>query len=86
MNDSQKTVFGVAAVALLIAILFFIPWRMEPSGELAWAPIYRQPMSEARSYATDLHDTALVYESGEIAVGAFALEILANLPPVGLPF
>lgn len=76
MNERQRTVLGVAVIALIVVILFFVPWRIESTDEIKWAPAYRQPVASVRSYKSDLHDTHFAYEDGEIALGVFALQIL----------
>lgn len=75
MNDRQRTVVGIVAVALIIAALFFVPWRTAPEGEVAWAPVYRSPISQVRSYASELHDTDLRYGEGHVAFGLLVLEL-----------
>ncbi len=77
MNDRQRTVLGVAVMALIVATLFFVPWRIESTDEIKWAPAYRSPVSSVRSYSTELHDTSYAYNDGEIAVGIYVLQILA---------
>lgn len=77
MNDIQRTVLGIAVMALIVVILFFVPWRIEPEDEIKWAPAYRQPVSSVRSYASELHDTSYAYKDGRIAVGVLVMQILA---------
>lgn len=75
MNDHQRTVVAIAVVLLLIAPMFFVPWRTGPESELQFAPIYRPPVSHVRSYASELHDTRYAYDEGSIAVDLLALEM-----------
>lgn len=70
---------ATTAVALIITTIFFVPWRAGPSGEIKWAPVYRQPMSYVRSYDDTYSrqgNSRLSYEDGEVALGILALEIV----------
>ena len=79
MNEAQRTVLAVAVVALIIATVFYVPWRVQPTEEIKWAPIYRQPVSYVRSY-NDAYSqegsSRFSYDDGEVAVGILALEIV----------
>ncbi len=44
MNEKQRAVAGTTAIALIVAALFYIPWKIESSGDLKWAPFYRGPV------------------------------------------
>jgi hypothetical protein len=50
MNQLQTGILGTAVVALLVAGLFFIPWRVDETNELAWAPFYRNPVEFEAAY------------------------------------
>ncbi len=43
MNHTQRGIAGTVAIALIVAALFYIPWRITSTGDLAWAPFYRNP-------------------------------------------
>ncbi|MBO6575690.1 MAG: hypothetical protein JJ896_11855 [Rhodothermales bacterium] len=44
MNHNQRGALGTAVIAFLIVAVFYIPWQVEPSGDLMWAPFYRGPV------------------------------------------
>lgn len=79
MSERQKFVLGAAAAALIIASMFFVPWRVESSDEITWAPIHRQPISYVRSYDGTYSDQGSSnhrYDEGEIAIDILVLEVL----------
>lgn len=76
MTDKQNLVFAVTTVALLVAALFYIPWRIEPSGTLRWAPAYRPPMMYTVTYEDDVAISRYVYNEGRIAFGVLAFQLL----------
>lgn len=43
-NHNQRGALGTAAIALIAAALFYIPWRVESTGDIAYAPFYRNPV------------------------------------------
>ena len=73
MNKLQQDVLGTTVIALILAVMFFVPWRVE-SGGIEWAPFYREPISWVRSYGGGSY---LTYLEGEVAYGIMALEVLA---------
>lgn len=50
MNHNQRGALATTVIAVFIAAVFYFPWRVEPAGELMWAPFYRGPVvvQEAR--------------------------------------
>ena len=43
MNEKQRAVAGTFAIALIVAALFYIPWRVESAGDLKLAPFTAIP-------------------------------------------
>ncbi len=43
MNHTQRGVLGTTVIALFVVALFYIPWRIESTGNVMWAPFYRNP-------------------------------------------
>lgn len=76
MSQRQRFVLGVVAAAFVLAVMFYVPWRVEPSDKVKWAPIYRQPVSYVRSYEDGRDISRFVYEDGEVAFDIFVLEVL----------
>lgn len=35
---------------MILGTVFLAPWRIEDTGEIAWAPLYRQPAQYSRTY------------------------------------
>lgn len=80
MNDRQNTVVATVVAALILMPLFLIPWRVAPSEEIKWGPIYRPPMSYVRSYddrQSSRGSTRFEYDEAEVATGVLALQVLA---------
>lgn len=76
MNETQRTIRAIAAVAMLLAVLFFVPWRIESSGELKWAPLFRPPVSHSLTYETERPGSRYTYDEAEVALEIYFLEIL----------
>ena len=62
-------------MALIIAALFFVPWRAEYSDELKWAPVYRNPIVVLQTRVGSAIDTQYVEETGERAYGVYLLQL-----------
>lgn len=80
MNDRQNTVVATAIASLFLALVFFCPWRLEPSGEIRWSPVYQPPLSYVRSYDAEYGrqgGTRIEQEDAHIAFDVLALEVLA---------
>lgn len=76
MNEKQRTVVGAVAAALIIAGLFFAPWRHTQTGELTWAPVFRKPASYTGYYQGRESGSAIRYDDATFAAGIFALQLL----------
>ena len=76
MNEKQRTVLATFAAAMLLAVMFFVPWRLASSEEIRWAPLYRPPVTHSLTYETDLPGSRYTYPEAEIALGIYILEIV----------
>gem|GEM_PF-5937139 len=76
MNHNQRGVAGTVAIALLVAALFFIPWRIESNGKLAWAPFYRNPVMQRSISMTEQIDTQFVRLKGRPVWGLYAFQLV----------
>ena len=67
--------------------VFFIPWEIEDTGELKWAPFYRNPIKHTASY-TDEAGTLTTYTrlGGHRAIGVYALQLLVITGIGGIAF
>lgn len=77
MSEKQRLILGLTICAVLLAGLFFMPWRITASDELAWGPIYRPPVSHALSYQHSTPGARYTYETAERALGVYVLQLLA---------
>lgn len=74
LNSWRTAVVATAAASLIIAVLFFIPWRLEHTNEIVWAPVYRPPLSHATTFQ-ELGTARVNYESGEVAVEYLLVQV-----------
>ena len=75
MREKDRIVLAVLAVALVLSLFFFVPWRVGPMQELAWGPVYRPPVEYSRTYAHDLAATRYQYADAKIAKDLLLLQI-----------
>jgi len=76
MNQIQRTIFGTAVIALIVAALFYVPWRIESTGNLAWAPFYRNPVMGRSTQFTESIDARFVRLKGQPVYGIYALQLI----------
>lgn len=77
MNHTQRGVVGTTVIALFVAALFYVPWRIESSGDLQWAPFYRNP-AVGRSTMTDYGiESRYIELKGRPIVGLYLLQLAA---------
>lgn len=69
-------VVATTVVALMIVLMFFVPWRLESSGEILWAPFYRTPISHSTTFQ-ELGSVRADYEEGRVAVGILIFQLVA---------
>lgn len=79
MNEKQSFVVATGVAFLIIATVFFVPWRLASTGEIKWSPIYRQPMSYISTNDRDPGDSRYVYDKADIAAGILLLEVFGIL-------
>ena len=80
MTDRQNTVLATTIAALLLGTVFVCPWRVEPSGELEWSPVYQPPLTYVRSFDAEsgrAGGTRIEGPEAEIAYDVLALQVLA---------
>ncbi len=76
MNERQSYVVGAGAVFLIIAVLFFVPWRVGRADDIRWAPLYRAPVTYVSTYMDETVKSSFKYEKGRIALDILLLELL----------
>ena len=89
MNDRQQQVLAAFISGLILVVVFLCPWRVAPSGEIRWSPIYQPPMSYVRTYDDSLGTKGSSrIESNEayIDFGVLTLEVLALVLAGGVLF
>jgi len=74
-NPKQKAVIATTVATLVILLLFFIPWRIDRTEEIVWAPIYRSPISHATTFQ-ELGSARMNYETGEVAFSVLFLQVI----------
>jgi hypothetical protein len=77
MNDRQGMVIGIATMALIVAALFYVPWRIESTGELTWTPFYRNPVVARPTYVTGKVESRYIQLMGRPVYGIYVLQLLA---------
>ena len=77
MNHTQRGIAGTFAIALIVAALFYIPWRIESTGDLAWAPFYRNPVVGSSTFDGDTITTRYVQLLGRPVWSIYALQLIA---------
>jgi hypothetical protein len=82
MNQIQRSIAGTTVIALIVAALFYIPWRVEVTGDLTWAPFYRNPIMGRSSRITGAIETRLVELKGRPVWALYAVQ-LALIGSVG---
>ena len=76
MNEKQRAVLGTSAIALLVAALFYVPWRIESTGDLKWAPFYRNPVVERSTLIGETIDSQFIRLKGRPVYGLYLLQLL----------
>ncbi|MEX0601684.1 MAG: hypothetical protein WD021_01380 [Rhodothermales bacterium] len=77
MENKESAIVGTLVAALFISTFFFVPWRMERSGDLKWAPAYRPPVTVEQSVRDETVRSVVRYEEGEVAIVVFVVQLLA---------
>jgi hypothetical protein len=77
MSNPQRTVCAIGAATMVLAVMFFVPWRLHSTNEIEWGALFRQPMSYAQSYATDEPGARIYTQDADIHTSYLLIEILA---------
>ncbi len=77
MNEKQRAIAGTVAIAFLVAALFYVPWRIESSGDLTWAPFYRNPVMGRSTLIEETVDTQFVRLKGQPVWEIYVLQLAA---------
>ena len=75
MNEKQRAVAGTVAIAFLVAAFFYVPWRIESSGDLTWAPFYRNPVIGRSTLIAESVDTQFVRLKGQPVWGLYVFQL-----------
>lgn len=76
MNEKQRAVVGTAAIALIVAALFYVPWRIESSGDIRWAPFYRNPVVGMSTRIGESIDSRFRRLKGRPVYGLYVLQLV----------
>ena len=76
MNEKQRAVAGTVAIAFIVAALFYIPWRIEATGDLTWAPFYRNPIMDRASRIMGATESRLVELKGRPVWSLYAAQLI----------
>lgn len=82
MNHRQRGIAGTVAIALIVAALFYVPWRIESTDDLTWAPFYRNPVMGRSTLITDTIETRYAHLKGRPVWGLYFIQ-LASIGIVG---
>lgn len=77
MNEKQRAIVGTLAIALIVASMFYIPWRIESTGNLKWAPFYRNPVVGTATRITGGVDSRFAKLKGRPVWAIYALQLVA---------
>ena len=71
----RRAVIATTAAMLVLVLLFFIPWRVEGSSEVMWAPIYRPPVKFITTFQ-EMGGFRGSYQTGEVALDILLLQLV----------
>ena len=77
MNEKQRAVAGTVAIALLVVALFYVPWRVESTGDLKWAPFYRNPVVERSTLMGESIESRFIRLKGRPVWSLYLLQLMA---------
>lgn len=75
MSETGRGLLAVLAVALVLAMFFFVPWRVGPTDELVWGPIYRVPVEYSRTYSHEAAASRYQHADAGIAIDLLLFQI-----------
>ncbi len=76
MNEKQRTEVATVTIALFVAALFYIPWRVESTGDLKWAPYYRNPVLGRSTHIGERIDTRYVRLKGQPVYSLYVAQLV----------
>ena len=76
LNERQRAVLGTVAIALIVAAVFYVPWRIESTGDLAWAPFYRNPVVGRSTLLDDSLDSRYIQLKGRPVYAIYVLQLV----------
>lgn len=82
MNDRQRVITATIVVALFVVAFFFIPWQRHETGDLMWAPFYRNPITLESTLSGSGVTNRFVYLKGRRLYGLYVLQ-LAGIAALG---
>ena len=85
LQPRERAIVASTIAALLVVVLFFVPWRVEPNDEIVWAPFYRSPITHTTTFE-EPGVTRINYEAGEVAFGILLLQVLGVVAVGGISF
>lgn len=75
MNHNQRGALGTTAIALIAASLFYIPWRIESTDHIAYAPFYRHPVVKQSARIEGTIGSRYVYLDGHPIWWLYGLQL-----------
>jgi hypothetical protein len=76
-SEARNTAISVVVVAIMIAAIFFVPHRIELTGDIAWSPLYRGPL-EYQAFDTGASESAVITAlDSHISWGWYIAELVA---------
>ena len=75
MNHNQRGALGTTAIALIAAALFYIPWRLESTDSIAYAPFYRAPVVKQSARIEGTIGSRYIYLEGRPVWWLYGLQI-----------
>lgn len=86
MNDRQNMVVATTLAALILGTVFLCPWRVEPTGDLRWSPIYQPPLMYVQTFDSDsgaAEGSRIEASDAQIAFDVMALQVLVLVLSAG---
>ncbi len=75
MNHNQRGALGTTAIALIAAALFYIPWRVEATDDIVYAPFYRTPVVKQSARIEGTIGSRYIYLQGRPIWWLYGLQI-----------
>lgn len=75
MTELQRTIAATFATLFFVAALFFIPWKRADTGELRWAPFYRNPITYESTFDGSATTNRFAKMKGHRMPGLYFLQL-----------